>query len=192
MTRAQAKWMRNDLPYGKYILKEGGYVLFNRGYRPLMHVAEDGTRTEMERGTWVRYVAQEWFYDDRNPPWRSKATLRRIVAEMEGPATGPAQVPQDSPATQDRRRCGGEPHTEYARGPAAPLGPRKGPAPASSDICIDCDGLGVYPSGHRCKSCKGTGKVGKGEGVPRSPLREPPQPPPGEDDLPFGGLLGVP
>lgn len=123
VTRTQAKWMRNDLPYGKYILKPGdGYVLFNRGYRPLVHVAEDGTRTEMERGTWVKFVRQEWFYDDRNPPWRSKATLQRIMAEIEGPATS-GKGPAKGPATLGLNVPRTPPFSRREGGPAL-----KGPA----------------------------------------------------------------
>lgn len=33
-----------------------------------------------------------------------------------------------------------------------------------SDTCIDCDGLGRYPSGAVCKSCEGSGRVQKGDG----------------------------
>lgn len=34
------------------------------------------------------------------------------------------------------------------------------------DICIDCDGQGKYPSGVICHSCRGSGRVLKGEGIP--------------------------
>jgi DnaJ-class molecular chaperone len=37
------------------------------------------------------------------------------------------------------------------------------------DLCWDCNGAGVYPSGDRCKSCGGTGLVPAGEGVPQRP-----------------------
>lgn len=34
------------------------------------------------------------------------------------------------------------------------------------DICIDCDGTRIYPSGATCKSCAGTGRVRRGDGIP--------------------------
>ena len=34
------------------------------------------------------------------------------------------------------------------------------------ELCIDCDGLGKYPSGAECKSCGGSGRVGAGDGIP--------------------------
>lgn len=36
------------------------------------------------------------------------------------------------------------------------------------DECIDCDGLGIYPSGAECKSCGGSGQVLPGDGGPRT------------------------
>lgn len=33
------------------------------------------------------------------------------------------------------------------------------------DICIDCDGVGRYPSGAACKSCEGSGRVLPGDGI---------------------------
>lgn len=38
-----------------------------------------------------------------------------------------------------------------------------------TDICIDCDGLGKYPSGAECKSCGGCGRVLRGDGIPHEP-----------------------
>jgi len=35
-----------------------------------------------------------------------------------------------------------------------------------NDLCIDCDGLGKYPSGQQCKSCGGSGCVAAGDGIP--------------------------
>lgn len=43
-------------------------------------------------------------------------------------------------------------------------------AVGDGDICIDCDGHGLYPSGNRCKSCGGTGAVASGDGMRRQPV----------------------
>jgi DnaJ-class molecular chaperone len=33
------------------------------------------------------------------------------------------------------------------------------------DVCIDCDGIGSYPNGQKCKSCGGSGLVATGDGI---------------------------
>lgn len=38
---------------------------------------------------------------------------------------------------------------------------------AAADICIDCEGASIYPSGAPCKSCGATGHVPAGEGIVR-------------------------
>lgn len=40
--------------------------------------------------------------------------------------------------------------------------------PECKDTCIDCDGVGKYPSGADCKSCGATGLVLAGDGEPRN------------------------
>lgn len=37
---------------------------------------------------------------------------------------------------------------------------------ALTDRCLDCDGVGKYPSGAECKSCAGHGRVRSGDGQP--------------------------
>jgi hypothetical protein len=86
-TRRAARHPRRDavrlflfLPYGIWQTADGRAVLFNRRYEPILARDADGRLlipAPAERVAWVR---QAWFYDDSNPPWRSRASARRISA----------------------------------------------------------------------------------------------------------------
>ena len=76
--------MRRKLPYGRYILADGGFVLFNRDYNPILQVAADGTRSPCEGSEWIECQAQQWFFNDRNPPWESRATFALAAAILDG------------------------------------------------------------------------------------------------------------
>ena len=65
--------MMQNLPYGRYVLADGSTVLFNRRYQPIY-----------DRDCWVQWVAQEWFFNDGNPPWRNNETLVRCLDILGG------------------------------------------------------------------------------------------------------------
>jgi hypothetical protein len=65
---------RRRLPYGIWGELDGSTTLFNRDYQPLWRRRPDGTVTRAdERPHWVE---QNWFFNDSNPPWVNKKTLK--------------------------------------------------------------------------------------------------------------------
>lgn len=64
-------------------------------------------------------------------------------------------------------------YTGLASDTSAPVAANDGPTyvpVGDGDICIDCDGRGIYPSKARCVSCGGTGAVLSGDGNTRAPV----------------------
>lgn len=54
------------LPYGQWIDRTGRTVLFNRRYKPIWERLADGTVRAADPGEWVDWIAQSWFYGERN------------------------------------------------------------------------------------------------------------------------------
>jgi hypothetical protein len=80
------------MPYGIWHCADGLEVLFNRYYHPLLQrypgkpaqdISLDYSRMNAidyslkNTVPWIHWDRQEWFFNDGNPPWRSKATLRK-------------------------------------------------------------------------------------------------------------------
>jgi hypothetical protein len=90
------------LPYGKWTCADGREVLFNRDYLPLWQrwPGQEATRANLYE--WVPFVAQEWFYNDGNPPWRvaeTRARCRAVLHEFLNPQLAQAvRKPQLPPA----------------------------------------------------------------------------------------------
>ena len=67
------------LPYGKWMCPDGREVLFNRHYAPIRQRGADGIVSEADGSEWVRFVHQEWFYNDRNPVPMDSDTVTRCI-----------------------------------------------------------------------------------------------------------------
>jgi hypothetical protein len=83
---------REDLPYGKYICKNGREVIFNRGYSPIWEI-NNGVVSKANPDEWVEFIGQEWFYDDTTSPWLDKKTKRKcenILLDLIGRYRGDA------------------------------------------------------------------------------------------------------
>lgn len=71
--------MKKELPYGKFIFRDGGQVLFNRHYEPIIHrdqIDVDGVKTK------IPSAEKQWFYDDSNPPWLDIRTYEKCRAVL--------------------------------------------------------------------------------------------------------------
>jgi hypothetical protein len=77
---APLKFMRHRLPYGKWTCADGREVLFNRNYKPIWERRPGGTTEPANSAERVKFVQQEWFYDDTNQPWRRVQTARKCNA----------------------------------------------------------------------------------------------------------------
>jgi hypothetical protein len=64
MKKLKKSEQREILPYGKWTCEDGREVLFNRYYKPIWQRAADGTVSRASRDEWVKWLKQEWFYDD--------------------------------------------------------------------------------------------------------------------------------
>jgi hypothetical protein len=75
--------LRHVLPYGKWTLKDGTEVLFNRLYQPMLR--RKGSNVEpVDPSRWMEWESQEHYYDDSNPPNKSSKTrlqLEKILQE---------------------------------------------------------------------------------------------------------------
>ena len=73
--------LRQVLPYGVYVHKDGSETLFDRDYKPISTRTPDKTcvypASEHPRFEW-----QAWFFNDENPPWRSTKSRRRCQLVM--------------------------------------------------------------------------------------------------------------
>jgi hypothetical protein len=74
--------MRRELPYGVWTCADGTRVLFNRDYQPIWKRTSDGVVTRVDIPpsgmNWVNWDTQDHFFNDGNPPWYCKETLRRL------------------------------------------------------------------------------------------------------------------
>ncbi|MGM0776931.1 MAG: hypothetical protein ACQEXE_10355 [Bacillota bacterium] len=72
---------RKELPYGKYIFKDGSQILFNRYYEPILpknmrDVDVEALNLKILEGE------KHWFYTDANPPWSNQESLRKCQAVL--------------------------------------------------------------------------------------------------------------
>lgn len=74
--------MRLRLAYGVWTELDGTKVLFSRDYFPLWRISSDGEVSPDDPWRWVDFVEEEFFWDDRNPPWRSPKTAREVEERM--------------------------------------------------------------------------------------------------------------
>ena len=84
-----------DLPYGMWVLEDGGLVLFNRRYCPIW--IRKGRSWERVENYWVKNIADKiWFYNDSSFNINPKDGSRRTQFErdaMLNEAGGPAVTP---------------------------------------------------------------------------------------------------
>ena len=95
-TGPTSKWqpMRHILPYGMWTCADGRKVLFNRNYKPIWQDHPNGAAEVADINEWVPYIKQEYFFDDRNPPWddvTSEHRCRQILTSW-GVDQQPANV----------------------------------------------------------------------------------------------------
>jgi len=62
--------LRNTLPYGVWTCEDGTKVLFNRAYEPIFKMSPEGNVNRADPMEWIKWVKQEYFYNDSNPPFR--------------------------------------------------------------------------------------------------------------------------
>jgi hypothetical protein len=62
-----------SLPYGIAIARDGRTIWFDRRYRPLASVEENGRFTALT-GEWITFRPVLWFYNDANPPRSNRRT----------------------------------------------------------------------------------------------------------------------
>jgi hypothetical protein len=78
-----AKKASNLLPYGAWMLKDGGIVLFGRGHRALFEYRPDsGVQLvpQSEQRKWRHGIdRQVYFYNDWCSPRRNRATLEKCL-----------------------------------------------------------------------------------------------------------------
>jgi hypothetical protein len=75
--------LRRWLPYGIWICESGREVLFNRAYQPIFERAAPGLpAVPADPNEWIYFKIQDWFFGDRDPPWRNAATLRYCRAVL--------------------------------------------------------------------------------------------------------------
>jgi hypothetical protein len=69
-------YLRWAFPYGSWTVADGE-VLFNREYRPIWQ-RRTGEPAQPIDPIWIEWIGQRWFYDDGNPPWCNRTTLRKL------------------------------------------------------------------------------------------------------------------
>jgi len=77
----RAAILRNVLPYGVYVHKDGSETLYDRSYRPIATRGADRQLIVPASG-FIDFVWQGWFFDDGNPPWGVGALKGKAKASM--------------------------------------------------------------------------------------------------------------
>ncbi len=75
--------MRLELPYGVWTCAGGTEVLYNRDYRPIWRRTPHGRVEPFHRSELIPWKNQKWFYNDNNPPWEDRGTLRRCKKALD-------------------------------------------------------------------------------------------------------------
>jgi hypothetical protein len=65
------KEWKQRCPYGKWTCADGREVLFNRGYSPILERRPGLPAQAADPREFVRYVKQEFYFDDYTAPWRT-------------------------------------------------------------------------------------------------------------------------
>jgi hypothetical protein len=78
MDPALAYW-RTILPYGKWTCADGREVLFNRDYKPIFQRLADGRVTHANPTEWVRWITQEWFFEEVPGCWLRRGPSKRLL-----------------------------------------------------------------------------------------------------------------
>lgn len=67
-----------ELPYGMWTCEDGREVLFNRKYWPIWERREREPVKAADPHEWVKGIVKtEYFFNDGNPPWGNRASLRK-------------------------------------------------------------------------------------------------------------------
>ena len=78
--------LRTRLPYGKWTCADGREVFFNRYYKPIWE--RMGSKVSVaDPDEWVKWVKQEWFYDDLTTPYplfyaRGNRKTRKLCEDL--------------------------------------------------------------------------------------------------------------
>lgn len=73
--------LRQVLPYGVYVHKDGSETLFDRGYKPIATRTPD-KKCVYPAGEHPRFEWQAWFFNDETAPWHSIRSRRRCQLAM--------------------------------------------------------------------------------------------------------------
>ena len=67
--------------YGVWTEPDGAKVLHSRDYAPMWRLRKGQPPQQVPAAEWIKYVKEEWFWNDSTAPWDS----RRRIAEEEAP-----------------------------------------------------------------------------------------------------------
>jgi hypothetical protein len=98
--------LRNHLPYGWWIERDGSCVLFNRYYVPIWRRTPDGNVSAVTGPwrygkKWIDWVRQAYFYNDGCLPWHYPEVREFLEDEVLGCWFGVVVAPE--PKAQRRR-----------------------------------------------------------------------------------------
>jgi hypothetical protein len=84
LMKSKIQKMKRELPYGKYIFEDGSQILFNRDYEPIIQIDTENTELKNDKkqrvfNEKIANAKKLWFYNDTNPPWINKVTLRKCI-----------------------------------------------------------------------------------------------------------------
>ena len=85
-SRARGIYRRTELPYGLWTCADGREVLFNRHYQPIYERLNRGKAMPSNRGEWVTFAHQQWFYTDSSA--RRRSTIPRLECIVEAFQSG--------------------------------------------------------------------------------------------------------
>lgn len=74
--------MRLYLPYGCWTEPDGAKVLFSRDYMPLWRLRDGQTPERIDPWHWIKFVHQEWFWNDSTAPWHIPTTYSAEIARL--------------------------------------------------------------------------------------------------------------
>lgn len=74
--------MRLRLAYGVWTEEDGSRVLFSRDYCPLWRISLDGRFAPEDPWRWIKFVGEQWFWEDASTPWRNRARECEIEQQM--------------------------------------------------------------------------------------------------------------
>ena len=85
--------LRAVMPYGVWMHRDG-WIFFDRDYRQMFRRDfEGGPVTWLDPDVWVEGLRfQIWFFDDSNPPWFDKRTLKALQGYLHELFVGPCSL----------------------------------------------------------------------------------------------------